>query len=191
MGQRAQRRSGVKPAIILLGGLLALLWAAPAVRAQDAAVEYAVKATYLYKFVPFVQWPAAAFASPTSPVILCVVGGGGFSTTLDQAVSGERVEGRPVLSRQLPAVDSDSGCHVLYTSGSVAQSVSQGLAAVQGKPVLTVTDSPPAAGAKGIVNFVLADNRVRFEIDNQAAAKNGLLISSKLLSLAVSVKPRS
>jgi hypothetical protein len=186
----AHHRSGVKAARILLGGVLVLLCGAPALRAQDAPVEYAVKATYLYKFVPFVQWPAASFPSPTSPVMLCVVGDGSFSEILNRAVSGERIEGRPLLSRRLPAVDADSGCHVLYTAGSSAQSVAQGLAAVQGKPVLTVTDSLPAAGAKGIVNFVLADNRVRFEIDNQAAAENGLLISSKLLSLAISVRPR-
>jgi hypothetical protein len=190
LGRLAHRRSG-KAAVILLGSLFGLLCGAPAARAQDTAVEYAVKATYLYKFVPFVQWPAAAFAAPDSPVILCVVGGGGFSEILVRAVSGETIEGRPVLSRSLPAVAADSGCHVLYTAGSATQSVAQGLAAVQGRPVLSVTESLPAAGTKGIVNFVLADNRVRFEIDNQAAAENGLLISSKLLSLAVAVKPRS
>jgi hypothetical protein len=57
LGRLAHRRSG-KAAVILLGSLFGLLCGAPAARAQDTAVEYAVKATYLYKFVPFVQWPA-------------------------------------------------------------------------------------------------------------------------------------
>ena len=58
-----------------------------------------------------------------------------------------------------------------------------------GKPVLTVTDAADDAGAKGMINFVIAAGRVRFEIDDVAARAGGLVISSKLLSLAVSVKP--
>jgi len=57
--------------------------------------------------------------------------------------------------------------------------------------VLTVTDSMTDPRSKGIINFVIDNNRVRFEIDNRAAAENGLTISSKLLSLAISVRPRS
>jgi hypothetical protein len=57
--------------------------------------------------------------------------------------------------------------------------------------VLTITDSARNARAKGIVHFVLRDNRVRFEIDEQAAAENGLVISSKVLGLAISVRPRA
>jgi hypothetical protein len=54
--------------------------------------------------------------------------------------------------------------------------------------VLTVTDAAPS-GVHGIVNFVLLDDRVRFEIDLGQAARNGIAISSKLLSLAVTVQP--
>jgi hypothetical protein len=57
--------------------------------------------------------------------------------------------------------------------------------------VLTVTDSARDEPARGIINFLIQNNRVRFEIDNGAAAESGLTISSKLLSLAVSVKPRT
>jgi hypothetical protein len=57
-------------------------------------------------------------------------------------------------------------------------------------PLLVVT-SQAAEGHKGIINFVIRDDRVRFEIDDAEAARRGLTISSKLLSLAVSVKPRA
>jgi hypothetical protein len=55
--------------------------------------------------------------------------------------------------------------------------------------VLTVTDSGAGGGA-GIIDFVVRDNRVRFDINDEAAAQNGLVISSKLLNLALNVKPR-
>jgi len=57
--------------------------------------------------------------------------------------------------------------------------------------VLTITDAPADARDTGIINFVIRDNRVRFEIDLDAAARNQLTISSKLLSLATKVRARS
>ena len=65
------------------------------------------------------------------------------------------------------------------------------LGAARGSPALTVTDVGQDAPEKGIINFVIADNRVRFEIDDRAAAQAGFTISSKLLSLALSIKPRN
>ena len=65
------------------------------------------------------------------------------------------------------------------------------LEAVRGKNVLTISDESSNPSKAGIINFVVQDDRVRFEIDNEAAAQNGLVISSKLLSLAINVKQRA
>ena len=168
----------------------AALALAPGASAQTGSLEYAVKATYLYKLAPFIEWPAGAFESPTSPFVICVAGDDPFGDLLETAVRGEEVAGRPIVLGRMPAVEGEPACHVLYVSGSANQSVAEGLAAVAGVPVLTVTDGARDRQAKGIVHFVIRANRVRFEIDEQAAYESGLVISSKVLSLAVSVKRR-
>ena len=173
----------------VLAAVLALLGASAA-RAQTDSLEYAVKATYLYKFAPFVQWPPGSFASQSSPLALCVIGEGGFVAVLEHAVGGTQIEGRPILVRQLGGPASGTVCHVLYIAGGEPLAVADVLARLRGTPVLTVTDSGRDRRTKGIVNFLTVDNRIRFEIDTQAAAENGLVISSKLLSLAVTVTPR-
>jgi hypothetical protein len=61
---------------------------------------------------------------------------------------------------------------------------------VEGTSVLTVTDAARTPNARGIIHFVVQNDRVRFHIDERAAARNGLSISSKLLSLALSVRHR-
>jgi hypothetical protein len=61
---------------------------------------------------------------------------------------------------------------------------------VRGTPVLTVTDEAQGS-AHGIIHFVIRGNRVRFAIDDAAAAKNGMTISSKLMRLALSVRLRN
>jgi len=154
-------------------------------------LEYQVKAAYLSKFGIFIDWPKSAFDSPQSPVVLCVAGADPFGDALDKIAQGQRIGTRAITVKRLKAVARDSGCDILYAGGSDEQSVDQALDTVNGAGVLTVTDSVPDSHAAGIVEFVVQDNRVRFNIDEAAAAKNGLTISSHLLSLALNVRPRN
>jgi hypothetical protein len=156
----------------------------------QSASEYEVKAAYLYKLGQYVEWPAAAFAQPSSPVQICIVGDDPFGALLDNTVSGERIGTRQIAVSRMPAATKGAGCHIAYFGGSGQQGTAEGLAQLQGTPVLTITDADRKGEGTGIVHFVVKANRVRFDIDDQAAAENGLQISAKLLSLAQSVKPR-
>jgi uncharacterized protein DUF4154 len=167
----------------LLAASLAVLIAGPAM-AADAPVEYALKGTFLYKFLPFVTWPAQA---PNAQLSICVLGADPFGPALDQAVGSQSVEGHPVAVRRVDTPEAAQACQVVFVANAPTEPAA--LQALQGKPILTVTDS--GAAAPGIVSFVIDNNHVRFDIDDAAAAKGGLTISSKLLSLARSVKPRS
>jgi hypothetical protein len=158
--------------------------------ADTESLAFAVKATYLTKFGYYVEWPKTAFPALDSAVNLCVVGEDPFGATLDKAASEERIGGRAIVIRRLQEVERDSGCHILYISGSETQRGSQMIEAVHGSSVLTVSDASRPGTAAAIVHFVIRENRVRFEIDEDAAAQNGLTISSRLLSLALTVKPR-
>ncbi|MEN3974906.1 YfiR family protein [Emcibacter sp. SYSU 3D8] len=158
--------------------------------AADNPVEAAVKAAYLYKFGAFVRWPDSAFESPSAAVNVCIAGTDPFGDKLDKAVSGQRIGDRPIVVRRLKTVDPGSGCQILYVGGPDDKEVAAALSAVRGAAVLTVTDDG-RGGAAGILQFVIKDNRVRFSIDDQKAAEHGLELSSRLLQLAVSVKPRA
>lgn len=150
------------------------------------SLEYAIKAAYLYKFGLYVDWPPTAFSASTSPINLCIAGADPFGMDLDTAIRGQRINGRPIEVHRIKNVGRDSGCHILYLGPGNTQEASQSVDATRGNGVLTVSDVPGV----GIINFVIQGDRVRFVIDEEAAAQNGLAISSKLLSLAVNVRPR-
>ena len=175
----------MKPAVRHLSCLLLLagfcLAAPPAPAAES--LENAIKANYLYKFAPFVEWPDNA--SPA--FVICIVGTDPFGPVIDQAVRGQRMGPRAIEIRRLKIAEANSGCQIMYLGGSDEQTVAQGVASVRGTPVLTVTsDDTPGA----IIRFVLDNNHVRFDIDDAAAADNRLDVSSKLLDLAHAVRPR-
>ncbi len=164
---------------------MTLALAAP-VRAGDGSLEAAIKAVYLYKFAPFVEWPETAPAAEGGSFFVCIVGSDPFGALLDRAVAGQRVGDRPIAVRRLETVQKAAGCRIMYLAGS-AQSVAEAVKAVKGAPILTVAEGQ---GAGAVIGFVVRDQRVRFVIDIHAAADNNLKISSKLLSLALDVQPR-
>ncbi len=155
--------------------------------AQAQSLEYPVKANYLARFAAFVTWPSGALGSGNSPITVCVVGDDPFGGTLDQALSSQTVNGRRLVSRRINRIAADSGCDIAYVAGSSSQTVGEGLAAVAGRPVLTVTDEVRGSG-RGVIHFTVFQNRVRFHIDDQLAGRGRLSISSRLLSLALSVR---
>jgi hypothetical protein len=154
--------------------------------AAATSIEYQVKAAYLYKLVSFVDWPGGTLP-PGAPLDVCVVGDDPFGASLDQVVENQQVDGRSLIVRRLATVSKASGCQILYIAGSKHQSVASALRAVKGSPSLTITEASEAASGS-VIQFVVKEGRVRFTIDVAAATQNGLTISAKLLSLALSVK---
>ena len=156
--------------------------------ASAASPEYAVKASYLYKLALFIDWPPTEFASPDAPFRVCVAGEDPFGDFLKDAVAGRSLGTHP-FQVQLVALAPATDCQILFLGRLSRKRASQALAAVAGKPVLTVVDSAtPYSG--GIVQFVVDRGRVRFQIDTVAAARNHIPISSKLLNLALAVTDR-
>jgi hypothetical protein len=163
-------------------------WDAPKADHRNS-LEMAIKAAFLSKFQLYVTWPDRAYASSSSPFNLCIVGDDVFAALVERAASGQSVADHAITVLRLRSPSAADLCKIMYVATDDPHLAHQQLAAVDGLPVLTVTDELRLESGKGVINFVIAADRVRFEIDNAMAVRNGLTISSKLLSLAVAVKP--
>jgi len=167
---------------LLLG---ALVGAATAAQVD----EYQVKAAFLYNFAKFVEWPARAFNSASAPIGVCILGENPFGRALDTAMSGKSVDGHPFSIRQVTDAQGAGDCQILFVSSSERKrfhSILSDLKAAAG--VLTVGDTEGFAAEGGVVNFKLEGDKVRIQINVDAARQENLRISSKLLSLAQIVK---
>jgi hypothetical protein len=164
----------------ILMALVLCAWPAlPA--AQDADLEYRVKAAYLFNFTRFVEWPAGAFAD-TKAFSICVAGKNPFGTALSSTFAGERAAGLPLAARVVNPGGASS-CHVLFVPRGIAAAAY--LRGIGASPVLTVGESPGFLAQGGAINFVLESGRVRFEIDQTAAERARLRVSSRLLRLGL------
>jgi hypothetical protein len=154
-------------------------------RAQQD-LEDAVKATFLYRFGSFADWPTGTFADASSPLVICVAGNSAFAQLVATSATDQRIGGRAVTVRNVNVVAPQSGCHILYIGYESAQATRDALQATTGDPILTVTDDR-LNNVRGAIHFVLSDGRVRFRIDRRVAERNGVTLSSRLLNIALSV----
>lgn len=181
------KRGRTSPAGARLLLALALAVAAAPVRAQPSAE--AVKAAFLPRFARYVVWPAPALPAAAAPFQLCVVGRDPFRQMLDQAAAGELIDGHRVAVRRVASAAAVQGCHLAFVQGATPPETARLLLALRRQPILTVTDGR-AGPQRGMIHFTIVGNRVRFFIDEAAAAERGLSISSRLLDLATAVRPR-
>jgi hypothetical protein len=155
--------------------------ATAAVRAYASPSEYQVKAVFLFNFAQFVNWPAESFPRPDAPFVIGVLGEDPFGARLDDAVRGEQVEGRALVIERFRSVGEIRNCNILFIGSTETAHLSEILAALKGRSVLTVSDADPAGPRGVMIRLVNENNRIRLRIDVAAAKDSNLTISSKLL----------
>lgn len=167
--------------------VLALIFIAVAwpVNAEEAPLEYDVKAAFLLNFTKFIDWPASAFASTDAPFRICITGEDPFGASLAKIVEGEQVSSRPIAVEKMGR-EQLTHCQIVFFGRSeknVAEAISR-----LGPGVLTVGESPDFLRAGGVIRFVVENNHVRFDVNQPTARKAGLEISSRLLKVARNVE---
>lgn len=168
----------------IASGIL-LIAGARAYASDDLRIdEYRIKATFLYNFAKFVEWPPQAFKSPSDPIVIGVLGKNPFGDALAEAVAGKTLGGRGFQVRQVADAQQAAGCQILFVSSSERKRLVPLFAVIGNSTVLTVGETDNFAAEGGIINFKIEAGSVRVQINLEAARRQQLRISSKLLSLA-------
>ncbi len=173
-------------AIPILALFSAMLLALSSSRAQTSPPsEYQLKAAFLFNFAKFVEWPAEAFAEANSPFIIGILGDSPFGNELAQTVGGKKINEHPITLQTFRVAAEATNCHLLFISTSEQKRLPEIFPRIRGIPILTVGETERFIEAGGLINFVSENNKIRFQINDDAAKVARLKISSKLLSLAV------
>src|SRR3984885_15239522 len=183
------RRASLKRMALML---LVAVWAmSPAARVAGAAESYsedAVKAAFLYRFTGYVDWPAQAAADPQFTI--AVLDADGVAAELGRLLQNRQIQNRPAQVRSIKNLRELDGAQMLYIGGSHRDDLRRLIGSVAGGPGLVVTNADGGLDAGSSVNFLLIDQRVRFEISLDAAQGSGLRVASELLAVAIRVRGR-
>ena len=167
---------------------LAASIASPRAQVQnDRRLEIDVKATFVFQFSRYAEWPAApavAAGRPRPPFKVCAVADGAFDRSLDKVLEGEMVDGRRMVRRVPDTLEEAQGCQILYLGDIEPERVKPLLASVEGLPVLTIGETPEFLKWGGQILLVRDGTRIRFDINLPAARRNNIVLRSQLLRIA-------
>ncbi len=150
--------------------------------------EYEVKAAFIYNFIKFIEWPDNYYPDGDMPI--CVLGGCPFGKSLEN-ISGKIIKNKIVASKNIKSPQEAKGCYIVFISGSERGHLAEILETFAGSNILTISDTKGFAEQGVVINLFIENNKVRFEVNIDAAGRAGLEISSKLLSLARVVHDQS
>ena len=166
--------------------IIILLWVSNwSILAQTSnSREYQIKATFLFNFTQFVEWPTNAFSEDQAPLVIGILGEDPFGMYLDQTIVGEKINNHPLIIQRYRNAEEVKTCHILFINVSKINHLDQVLASLKGRNILTVSDANSFARKGGVIRFFTEDNKMRLQINLEAAKAANLTISSKLLRLA-------
>ena len=147
-------------------------------------VEYPVKLAFLYNFTKSIEWPPGSYRYPDAPLAICIVGHDPFGPDMEGDLRTRIVRSHPVEVLSVKLTDTLSACHMVFIPATEKNQVNQIVRDLKGSSTLTVGESEGFAELGGIINLTVEGNKVHFEVNQLAAQRAGLKISSKLLSLA-------
>lgn len=174
--------------LLALAGAIQLValprWAGAQTPPDDAVAERRVKAAYLYRFAGYTEWPAAALGQADAPLQIGVWGHNDLANDLKALVTGRRVGDRLIQVKPIDSAAAASGVHMLFIAHPASARLAAAAATLRMRPVLIVTESPGALGEGSVINFLMVNGHVRFELSPDAADRHGLRLSSRLIAVS-------
>lgn len=155
----------------------------------SVAIEYQVKAVFIFNFTQFVEWPATSFSTENSPLVIGVLGENTFDSYLEETVKGESVNGHPLVVQYYKNITDIKTCHVLFINPSETNVIDTILSSLKGSNVLTITNNYDKSKQEEVIRFFIRNHKTGFQINPDAAKKANLNMSSKLLNVATIYVP--
>jgi YfiR/HmsC-like len=186
--RRLESRRGTGLALWLgIWAALVVVCSPAGLAARGGTREYEIKAAYLYNFLNYIEWPEQSLPPEGGNITIGVIGENPFGQALDP-LKGKQVKGRTLTVKAVSAAAELKDCQIVFISSSEKDRLPQIFESLKDAKTVTVSEIDGFAQRGGIINFVYERNRVRFEINQEAARSKGLTISSDLLKLARLVK---
>jgi hypothetical protein len=148
---------------------------------QSDSKEYLLKAAFLYRFIDYVDWGN----NEAQNFNIAVLGESDIMNPLNEISKEKKVRGKSIYVTKYQNVDDIGSCQVLFISRNYNGDIGSVISKIDNKPILIVTEQKNACEEGAHINFLISEDKLKFEINIKAASKANLKISSELLQHAV------
>ncbi len=164
--------------------IIILLCAAHAGTAQTGEREANLKAAFIYSFTKYIDW--GSYNNNYVFVIGVIGNNSPVIPPLQEIARTKTINNKRIEIRIIDNLADLRNCDIVFITKQCTYSLSSVLKRV-GKGVLTIGESDGFASRGTDFNFVVVDQRLKFEANLDAIGSSGLKAGSQLLKLAIIV----
>ncbi len=167
--------------------VLLMLLAMQGYAEYKVSAEQKLKVALIYKLTKFVEWPEKT-AEQSDSFGICLIGMDAFGPIID-VLKKRNVDGQPINIRRIDYTDKvDENCSLVYINVPDRAGLGSIIRKLQNRPILSISEHKEFIEMGGIVQLILSNNRMAFNINYDSSVKAGLSIAAPLLELANKVK---
>jgi hypothetical protein len=174
----------IAASITRLVSLLTVFFITVSSQAQQAS-DYAVHANILYRFTKYIDWPEE---KKSGDFIIAVLGDTPLYEELKTSMINKKVGNQKIIIKKFSGGATDFNCHILFISEDESSNIRKISSKTAGASVLLVSESEGLAQKGSCINFVIAADRLKLEINKANVEARQLGIASELLQLGKIVK---
>jgi hypothetical protein len=168
----------------VLAVFCACLFLTFSVEAQAVKLEeQKIKAGLIYNFLKYTYWPADSDSARNLRLRLCLYGKDSFQGTLN-SLEGRTAQNYQINILHIDAIGDLSSCSLVFIPEGEKKNLASLLRAVEGLPVLTVSDIGNFSKNGGIVEFATVDQRIKIFLNRPQMKAARLRMEDRLLRLA-------
>jgi len=149
--------------------------------------EYTIKASLIMKFTDFITFPETRISgTDISDYDLCLLGGNPFGNIFSQAKK-EGILKKNIFTHESVSDQALRKCDIIFLTGGDISNLNRALKILRDRPALIIAESNGFADLGAGINFVVKNNKIKFEINRSALKRKGIEVSSYLLNIAILV----
>jgi len=151
------------------------------VQAEDVPLEYRIKSNYLLNIPLFVEFQS--LEQNISSFTICVVGDTPIASILSES-KGKQIKKRPVVISRIHDISQLGKCQVVFIASSEQYRLQKLLTAANRLGILTISDMRGFVKQGGMINLLIVNGRVTFDLNQTAANNASISFGTQLLKLA-------
>ncbi len=145
-------------------------------------VNSKIKALFLYNFTRYFEWPEKK--KEDSFVIYVVGKNENLITELKTMASKKKVGNQDIEIKNSAMYDPSVLSHIIYFTPDIIKPVTDAASKNKNKGALVVAETPGACKAGASINFIVSENKLKFEYNKSTAVKAGLKTNEDFKALA-------
>ena len=172
--------------VVILAGISSLY-----VPERQDTQEYVLKAAFLYRFIDYVEWENN---NKEQNFTIAILGESGIIAPLSEIARDKKAKNKRIEIKKyenindLPARQTGGDpFQVLFISQNYNGEIEPVITKTGDRAILVITEKKDACEKGAHINFLIAENKLKFEVNLKAASRSNLKISSQLLQHAILV----